>query len=99
MNLEELELAYKEIIDKNDKCKFIRRLFESIFRRFPARLIVDLSDLLSRLSTKKNSSRDYLNVLVRAKTRTKVNKIYYVFFSLRASAIKNNNIYSNNIKE
>ena len=67
MNLGELELACEEIIDKNNKCKFVRRLFYNLSTRFLARLIIDLINLLSRLSAEKNSSKDYLNALIRAK--------------------------------
>ena len=60
----ELKLAYKEIID-NNSCEFVRRLFENLSTCFSARLITDLINILSRLSTKKNSSKDYLNALKR----------------------------------
>ena len=60
----ELKLIYKEIID-NDNCEFVRRLFESLSTRFLAHLIIDLINLLLRLSAKKNSSKDRLNVLIR----------------------------------
>ena len=50
----------------NDNCEFVRYLFKSLSTRFSARLIIDLINLLSRLSTEKNSSRDYLNALIRA---------------------------------
>ena len=65
MIFKELELAYKEIID-DDNYKFIRRLFESLSTRFSTRLIIDSINLLSRLSAKKNSSKDRLNALIRA---------------------------------
>ena len=61
----ELELAYREIIDKNDNYEFVRRLFQSLSTRLLARLIADSINLLSRLSAKKNSPKDRLNVLVR----------------------------------
>ena len=59
----ELKLAYKEIID-NDNYKFVRRLFKNLSTRFLAYLIINLINLLSRLSTKKNSLKNYLNALI-----------------------------------
>ena len=67
--------------------------------RFLTRLIISLNNSLSRLSTKKNLSKDYLNALIKIKTRIKINKIRYIFLNLRASDIKNNYIYNSNIKE
>ena len=61
----ELELACEEIID-DDNYKFVRRLFGSLSTRFLTRLIIDLINLLSRLFTKENLSRDRLNALERA---------------------------------
>ena len=61
----ELEFAYKEIIDENDNCEFVRRLFQGLSACFSARLIASLINLLSRLSIEKNSPRDRLNALVR----------------------------------
>ena len=74
-------------------------MIESLSTRFLARLIVDLSNLLPRLFAEKNSPKDYLNALIRTGTRVEVNEIHYIFLSLRASVIKNNRVYSNNIKE
>ena len=63
MIFEELKLACKEIIEENDNCEFVRRLFENLSTHFLAHLIIDLINFLSRLSAKENSFREYLDAL------------------------------------
>lgn len=92
----ELELAYKENID-NDDCEFVRRLFEGLSTRFPAYLIIDLINLLPRLSAKEDSPRDRLYALEWA--WKKADEVSRVSSDTKVRGIKNNDVYSNGVKE